>query len=246
VAYSSGNHAQGVALAGQMLGIKSVIFMPQDVATSKVEATRRFGGAVEFYDRATQDGAALAQAFAETHGSTLIPPADHLDIIAGQGSVTAELFADAGPLDVLIAPIGAGGLLAGGALVAKALNPTCRIIGVEPEAANDAQQSFRQGALVSMLGGYTIADGGRAKVVGTHNFAILKALLDDIVTVSDADLIDVMKFFATDLKMVVEPTACLATAAVFAGKVEVRGQRVGLIVTGGNVDLPHYLALLQT
>ena len=243
-ASSSGNHAQGVALAGQMLGIKVVVFMPADASRAKLAATRAMGAEVRLYDRKKEDGGALAAALAHASGMALIPPADHCDIMAGQGTLALELFDEAGPLDALVGPIGQGGILSGCAVAAKARNPACRVIGVEPEAGNDAQQSFRKGEVVTIASPETIADGAKSRHVGALNFPILHALLADVVTVSDAALARTMKFFAAEMKMVVEPTGCLAAAAALEGGLDLKGLRVGVIVSGGNVDMAQYLELL--
>jgi len=244
VASSSGNHAQGVALAGQMLGIPVIVFMPQDASRAKLAATRALGADVRLYDRKAEDGLALAGALAHATGMALIPPADHRDIMAGQGTLALELIEEAGPLDMLVGPIGQGGILSGCAVAAKARDPACRIVGVEPEAGNDAQQSFRKGEIVEIASPDTIADGAKSRHVGALNFPILHALLDDIVTVSDAALARTMRFFAAEMKMVVEPTGCLAAAAALEGGIALKGLRVGVIVSGGNVDMAQYISLL--
>ena len=246
VAVSSGNHAQGVALSGKMLGIACAIYMPADCAKPKLAATRAHGAEVLLYDRKTQDGGALALALAKERGASLIPPADHARIMAGQGTLAMELLEDAGALDVFLAPIGQGGLLSGCAVAVKAMQPSCRIIGVEPEAANDAQQSFRRGEIVEIDVPETIADGAKSRRVGEKNFPVLHGLLDDIITVSDAALIEAMRFFAGEMKMVVEPTGCLAAAAALSGGLDVRGKRVGVVVSGGNVDLAQFAGYVGT
>jgi threonine dehydratase len=236
IAYSSGNHAQAIALAGQLLGVKATIIMPHDAPAMKVAATRGYGAEVVFYDRFTEDREALGRKLASEGGLTLIPPYDHPDVIAGQGTAALELIEEVGPLDVLLAPLGGGGLLSGCALAAKALSPGCDVIGVEPEAGNDGQQSFRKGEVVRIAVPKTIADGAMTTYLGAHTFPIIRDLVKDIATVPDAALVEAMRFFAERMKIVVEPTGCLAAAAVF-GRNSHAGGRVGIVLSGGNVDL---------
>ncbi|SFJ18808.1 threonine dehydratase [Bosea sp. OK403] len=240
VTYSSGNHAQAIALAGKLLGVPTTIIMPEDAPVAKVEATQAYGGEIVRYDRYSQDRLVIGGRLAAERGLTVIPPYDHPHVIAGQGTATKELIEDAGPLDILLVCLGGGGLLAGAALAAKALNPGCRVFGVEPEAGNDGQQSFRSGKIVKIAVPKTIADGAQTAFLGDLTFPIIQALVEDIVTVSDAALIDAMRFFAERMKLVVEPTGCLAAAAAFTGAVPVAGKRVGVILSGGNVDLASF------
>ncbi|MFJ5368798.1 threo-3-hydroxy-L-aspartate ammonia-lyase [Bosea sp. CER48] len=242
--FSSGNHAQAIAYAGKLLGVPTTIIMPEDAPQAKVEATQGYGGEVVRYDRYTQDRLEIGNRIAGERGLTLIPPYDHADVIAGQGTATKELIEDAGPFDILIVPLGGGGLLAGAALAAKALNPDCRIFGVEPEAGNDGQQSLRSGRIVKIGVPKTIADGAQTAFLGDRTFPIIQALVEDILTVSDAELVDAMRFFAERMKLVVEPTGCLAAAAALTGKVPVEGKRVGVIISGGNVDLASFARLI--
>ena len=244
ITFSSGNHAQAIALSARLLGVKAVIVMPQDAPAVKVEATRGYGGEVVFYDRYTEDREALGRRLAAERGLTLIPPYDHPHVMAGQGTAAKELIEDAGPLDLLFVCLGGGGLLSGCATAARALNPDCKVIGVEPEAGNDGQRSLRSGAIVHIDTPKTIADGAQTQHLGEYTFAVIRELVDDIVTVSDAELVDTMKFFASRMKAVVEPTGCLAAAAVLQRKVDVRGKRVGVIVSGGNVDLLRFAELV--
>ena len=181
---------------------------------------------------------------AEARGLTVIPPYNHPDIIAGQGTAAKELFEDTGPLDVLLVCTGGCGLLAGSALAAHELSPGCAIVGVEPEAGNDAQQSLRSGTIVKIAPPRTIADGAMTTQIGTLAFPILRALVDDIVTVSDAQLVSTMRFFAERMKIIVEPTGCLAAAAALTGAWPIEGKRVGVIVSGGNVDLSTFARLI--
>ena len=245
VAYSSGNHAQGVALAASLLGIPATIVMPHDAPAAKVAATRGYGGTVVLYDRYTEDREAIGRKLAAEHGMTLIPPYDHPDVIAGQGTAVKELLEETGPLDVLFVCLGGGGLLSGSALAARALSPGCTIIGVEPEAGNDGQQSLRSGSIVHIDTPKTIADGAQTQHLGAHTFAIIEREVDDIVTVSDAQLVDEMRFFASRMKIVVEPTGCLGLAAARAQRERWQGKRIGVVISGGNVDMPRFVELLS-
>ncbi|HYM34879.1 MAG TPA: pyridoxal-phosphate dependent enzyme, partial [Steroidobacteraceae bacterium] len=186
----------------------------------------------------------IATELKEKRGLTLIPPFDHPHVIAGQGTVAKELIEQVNSLDVLVTPLGGGGLLSGCATAARALQPNCKIYGVEPEAGNDGQQSFRSGKIVRIPVPNTIADGAQTQALGQHTFPIIKQLVNDIVTVTDAELIETMKFFAARMKIVVEPTGCLAAAAVFSGKIPVKGKRVGIVLSGGNIDLKHFATLV--
>jgi threonine dehydratase len=245
VAFSGGNHAQGIALSARLLGMTAVIAMPADAPASKVAATRAYGGEVLFYDRHDDDRTAIGRQLAEQRGLTLIPSYDHPDVMAGQGTAAKELIEETGPLDVIIAPLGGGGLLSGCATAAKAMNPMCAVIGVEPEAGNDGQQSFRSGRIVHIDVPSTIADGAQAEHLGQYTFPVIQALADDIVTVADYALIDAMKFFASRMKMLVEPTGCLSAAAIFGSELDLRGKKVGLVVSGGNVDMARFASLIQ-
>ena len=238
--YSSGNHAQAIAYAGKLLGAPTTIIMPQDAPAAKVAATRGYGAEIVSYDRYSQDRLALGSKLASERGLTLIPPYDHPAVIAGQGTATKELIEDAGQFDIILVCLGGGGLLAGALLAAKALNPGCRVYGVEPEAGNDGQQSLRKGEIVKIDVPKTIADGAQTAFLGDYTFPIIRDLVEDIVTVPDAALVAAMRFFAERMKLVVEPTGCLAAAAAFTGAVPVEGKRVGVILSGGNVDLASF------
>ena len=244
VAYSSGNHAQGIALAASILGIPATIVMPHDAPAAKVAATRGYGAKVVIYDRYTEDREAIGRKLAEEHGLTLIPPYDHPDVIAGQGTAAKELFEETGELDALFVCLGGGGLLSGSALSARALAPHCKIYGVEPAAGNDGQQSFRTGSIVHIETPKTIADGAQTQHLGNYTFEIIRRDVDDIVTATDDELVDCMRFFASRMKLVVEPTGCLGFAAVRAMKAELQGKRVGVIISGGNIDIDRFAALL--
>lgn len=242
--FSSGNHAQAIALSARLAGIRATIIMPQDAPALKVQATREYGGEVIFYDRYTENREEIGRRLAEERGMTLIPPYDHPDVICGQGTAALELFQDVGPLDVLLVPLGGGGLLAGSALAASGLAPGCKVIGVEPEAGDDGRQSLRKGEIVHIGVPKTIADGAMVTHLGEHNFEVIKRRVDEIVTVSDAQLVDTMKFFAERMKMMVEPTGCLGAAAALHGAYPVAGKRVGILISGGNVDLSRFAALV--
>jgi threo-3-hydroxy-L-aspartate ammonia-lyase len=246
VAFSSGNHAQAIALSARLLGVKAVIVMPKDAPAVKVAATRGYGGEIIFYDRYTEDREEIGRRLAEKRGLTLIPPYDHPHIMAGQGTVALELIEDVGPLDLLIAPLGGGGLLSGCATAAKAMAPGCSVIGVEPAAGNDGQRSFRSGEIVHIDTPDTIADGAQTQHLGQLTFPVLQRHVDDILTVSDAELLATMAFFASRMKMIVEATGCLGAAAAFSGQLNLREKRVGIVVSGGNVDLLRFASLIQT
>jgi threo-3-hydroxy-L-aspartate ammonia-lyase len=209
VAFSSGNHAQAIALSAKLLGIPATIVMPQDAPAAKVAATRGYGGNVVLYDRYTEDREQIGRDLAQKHGLTLIPPYDHPDVIAGQGTAAKELFEEVGPLDALFVCLGGGGLLSGSALATRALAPDCRLYGVEPETQH----------------------------LGNITFPIIRRDVDDILTATDADLVECMRFFAERMKIVVEPTGCLGFAAARRMRDELRGKKVGILVSGGNIDL---------
>ncbi|KWA22236.1 serine dehydratase [Burkholderia territorii] len=244
VAFSSGNHAQAIALSARILGIPATIVMPQDAPAAKMAATRGYGGNVVTYDRYTEDREQIGRALAEKHGLTLVPPYDHADVIAGQGTAAKELFDEVGPLDAVFTPLGGGGLLSGTALATRALSPHAKLYGVEPEAGNDGQQSFRSGSIVHIDTPRTIADGAQTQHLGNLTFPILRRDVDDILTATDAELVDCMRFFATRMKIVVEPTGCLSLAAARRMKDELKGKRVGIMISGGNVDLENFCALI--
>ncbi len=244
VAFSSGNHAQAVALAGNLLSVPTTILMPTDAPAQKVEATRGYGGRVVTYDRYTEDREAIGRRLASEQGATLIPPFDHPDVIAGQGCAAKELFEEVGELDVLLVPVGGGGLISGCALAAAALSPRCAVIGVEPEAGNDVQQSLRHGEIVRIETPRTIADGAQTTATGPVAFGIMQRLLRDIVTVSDPQLVATMQFLASRMKLLVEPTGCLGAAAALERVVPLSGLRVGVLLSGGNVDLARFCSLI--
>ncbi|ANS78964.1 Threonine dehydratase, catabolic [Serinicoccus hydrothermalis] len=245
VAYSSGNHAQAVALAARELGIPATIVMPLDAPELKVEATQGYGAEVVRYDRYTQDREQIGRALADERGATVIPPYDHPHVIAGQGTAVRELVEDAGPLDVLVTPLGGGGLLSGSILAARQLSPGVRVYGVEPAAGDDARRSMAEGRIVHIDTPVTIADGAQTQHLGELTFPILRAGVEEVVTATDDELIEAMRLVAGTLKQVVEPTGVLGLAGVLSGAVPVRpGERVGVVLTGGNVDLARYARLL--
>ena len=244
LAYSSGNHAQAMALASRILGVPATIVMPLDAPAMKVAATRGYGAEVVSYDRYTQDREALGRGIAAERRLTLIPPYDHPEVIAGQGTLALELIEETGPLDILVACLGGGGQLAGCALAAAERSPGCRVFGVEPEAGNDGQRSFREGRIVHIPVPQTLADGAQTTHLGAHTFPIIRELVADVLTVSDAQLVETMRFFAERMKMVVEPTGCLAAAAVLHGLVDVKDKRVGIVISGGNIDLATFARLV--
>ncbi|HSN21179.1 MAG TPA: threo-3-hydroxy-L-aspartate ammonia-lyase [Usitatibacter sp.] len=238
VAFSSGNHAQAVALAGRLLGIPATIVMPADAPAVKVAATRGYGAEVVFYDRAAGESReAVAERVSREKGATLIPPFDHPHVIAGQGTAAKELFEDVGELDFLFVCTGGAGLLSGCAIAASRLSPKCRVIGVEPAAGDDAARSLRTRTLQRVENPVTIADGARTQSLGAITFPLVLRHVHDIITVTDEQIVEAMRFLWERMKLVVEPTGALATAGVLSGAVDVRDARVGIILSGGNVDL---------
>lgn len=244
VAYSSGNHAQAVALAAKILGVPAVIVMPHDAPAAKVAATKGYGAEVVSYDRYSEDREAIGAKLSAERGLTIIPPYNHPDVIAGQGTAAKELIEEVGPLDYVFAPVGGGGLISGTALSAKALCPDCQVIGVEPAAGNDAQRSLAEGRIVHIDTPKTIADGAQTQHIGDLTYTIMKRDLAEIRTATDAELIEAMGFFATRMKIVVEPTGCLGFAAAKQIAPALAGKRVGIILSGGNVDMTRFCELL--
>jgi threonine ammonia-lyase medium form len=237
VAFSSGNHAQGLALAAKVLKVPAVVVMPSDAPPIKVEATRGYGAEVVLYDRLTGDREALARQLASERGLAVIPPFDHPHIIAGQGTAAMELFEDLPDLDVLLTPVGGGGLISGCATAAKAMRPGVRVIGVETEPANDAWQSLQTGKRVTIPVPDTIADGIRTTCLGAITFEIMQRLVEDIALVADAEVIEAMSFMLIRMKLLAEPTGAVAVAALMTRRVKgIEGKRVGVVVSGGNAD----------
>ncbi len=251
LAFSSGNHAQAIALSGRLLGLPTVIVMPHDAPAAKLAATRAYqagqaGSEVVIYHRYTEDRTAIGARIAAERGMTLIPPFDHPDVMAGQGTAALELINTVGHLDALLVCVGGGGLISGSAVIAKHLLPGISVVGVEPEAGNDTQQSLAAGKIVQIEVPHTIADGAQTQASGLLTFPVIQALVQRIATVSDAQLVRTMQFFAQRMKQVVEPTGCLGAAALLEGVEDWRGARVGVILSGGNVDLPRYAELLAS
>ncbi|MFF0578521.1 threo-3-hydroxy-L-aspartate ammonia-lyase [Streptosporangium saharense] len=244
VTYSSGNHAQAVALAARLLDIPATIVMPHDAPAAKVAATEGYGGRIVGYDRYTEDREEIGHALSVAHGLTLVPPYDHPDVIAGQGTAALELIEEVGDLDALFVPLGGGGLLSGTALAARELSPGCALYGVEPEAGDDGRRSLREGRVVHIDTPVTIADGAQTQHLGAYTFAIISRHATDIVTATDAELVEAMRTFFATMKIVVEPTGALGLAAVRRLAGDLAGRRVGVIISGGNVDLDRFAALL--
>jgi threonine dehydratase len=242
--FSSGNHAQALAITGQILGVKTAVVMPENAPSAKVEATRGYGAEVILYDPATASREEIAARLRDERGMTLLPPFDHADVIAGQGTAALELFEEAGPLDAVLAPCGGGGLLSGTALAARGRAPACRVVGAEPALADDATRSFRSGELQRVHNPPTIADGLRTPSLGTITFAVVRANVDDMRTVTESEIVEAMRFLWTRAKLVVEPSGAVPVAALLAGIPELRGARVGVVLSGGNVDLAAACRLL--
>ena len=236
IAFSSGNHAQAVALSGKILGIKTVIVMPHDAPQVKLEATRGYGAEVVQYTK-HEEREQLARRLAAERNLSLVPPFDHPHVVAGQGTSAKELIEDAGALDMLVVPCGGGGLLSGCAVATKHLAPNCKVIGVEPAAGDDATRSFKEKRLVTIAVPDTIADGARTPSLGEITFPLVMRYVDDMLTVSDEELKRAMFYLWERMKIVVEPTGALAFAALFTGKIAGKGQKIGVVISGGNVDL---------
>lgn len=242
-AYSSGNHAQAVALAARELGTSAVIVMPEDTPRSKREATLGYGAEVVTYDRYTEDRVAVGEALAAERSLALIPPYEHPHVLAGQGTAALELLEETGELDALIVPVGGGGLIAGSATAAKGLYPATRVLGVEPEAGDDTKQSLEAGRRVTIPVPRTIADGQAAETPGELTFSVNRRLVDGIALVSDDEIRDAMRFAFERLKIVVEPSGATPLAALLAGRVESLPPRIGVVLSGGNVDADRFARL---
>ncbi|MBG6037935.1 threo-3-hydroxy-L-aspartate ammonia-lyase [Proteus cibarius] len=240
VTFSSGNHAQAIALSAKLLGIPATIIMPEDAPKAKMEATKGYGGRVITYNRYTEDREEIGQQLAQKEGLTLIPPYDHPHIIAGQGTAAKELFDEVGELDMLFVPLGGGGLLSGSLLSTKALSPDCKVFGIEPLAGNDGQQSLRKGEIIHIDTPKTIADGAQTQHLGNYTFEIIRNNVDDILTATDEELISAMQFYAQRMKIIVEPTGCLSLAAARQFGDKLKGKKIGIIISGGNVDIAQY------
>jgi threonine dehydratase len=244
VSFSSGNHAQAISYAASLLEVKATVLMPSDAPAMKVAATRGYGAEVVLYDRYSEDREAIGRRLSVERGLTLIPPYDHREVIAGQGTAAVELIEETGPLDCLLVCLGGGGLTSGCALAARALSPGCEVWGIEPEAGNDGQRSLQEGRIVHIDVPRTIADGAQTQHLGELTFEIIRRDVRGIATVSDEALRDAMRFVAERMKLLIEPTGALAVAAALTAAVPVRGRRVGIVISGGNVDLVRFAALV--
>jgi len=245
VAFSSGNHAQAVALAAQLHGCRATIVMPHDAPALKLAATRGYGAEVVIYDRYREDRAAIATRLVEERGAALIPPFDHLPVMAGQGTAALELIEDVGALDALIVCAGGGGFLSGCAVAARHLLPQIRLYGAEPERGNDMQQSLRAGRIVAIEVPRTICDGQQTQAVGEHPFEVIRALVTDVLTATDPAVVEAMRFVFERMKVVLEPSGACALAALMTHAEQFKGQRVGITLSGGNVGLERFVALVS-
>ena len=245
VAFSSGNHAQAVALAARLHGCAATIVMPQDAPALKLAATRGYGAEVIVYDRYKQDRAEIAARLTKERGASLIPPYDHLPVMAGQGTAALELIEDAGPLDALIVCAGGGGFLSGCAVAAKHLLPGIEVFGAEPERGNDMQQSLRSGKIVHIDVPRTICDGQQTQSPGKHPFEVIQALVTDVLTVPDPVVVEAMRFVFERMKLVLEPSGACALAALMHHRERFRGRRVGVTLSGGNVGIERFVALMS-
>ncbi len=244
VAFSSGNHAQAVALAARLHGCAATIVMPQDAPALKLAATRGYGAEVIVYDRYKEDRAEIAARLTQERGASLIPPYDHLPVMAGQGTAALELIEDAGALDALIVCAGGGGFLSGCAVAAKHLLPGIAVFGAEPERGNDMQQSLRSGKLVHIDVPRTICDGQQTQSPGRHPFEVIQALVSDVLTVPDPVVVEAMRFVFERMKLVLEPSGACALAALMHHRERFRGQRVGVTLSGGNIGIDRFVALV--
>ena len=246
--FSSGNHAQAIALSGRLLSVPTVVVMPNDAPEVKVRATREYGAEVVLYDKHEITREALGKKISEERGLVTIPPYDHVDVIAGQGTAALELFEKTGPLDYFFVCVGGGGLISGCSAAAAALSPGCKVIGVEPEAGDDATRSFRTKTLQTVTNPDTIADGARTASLGKLTFAMVLAHVHDMMTVTDKELASTMFYLWERMKFVVEPTGALAATAALSGRIDLRGKKVGVLISGGNVDMaavPRLLAIAR-
>ncbi|CAI4034561.1 hypothetical protein SMKI_11G0060 [Saccharomyces mikatae IFO 1815] len=244
IAFLSGNHAQAFALSAKLLNVPATIVMPEDASTLKVAATTGYGAHITKYNRYTEDRDKIGRQLAAKHGFALIPPYDHPDVIAGQSASAKKLLEEVGQLDALFVLLGGGGLLSGSTLASRSLSPDCKIFGVEPEAGNDGQQSFRSGSVVHIDTPNTIAGEAQTQHLGEYTFAIIRENVDDILTVTDGKLIECMHFLAERMKLVVGPTACLGHAGAVLKKKELVGEKIGIRLSRGNVDMKKYAALI--
>ena len=246
LAFSAGNHAQAIALSARLLDIPATVVMPEDAPAAKMAATRAYGAQVVTYDRYKEDREAISRKLAQDRGLTLVPPFDHPDVIAGQGTAAMELFEDVPHLDLLFVCVGGGGLLAGSILAAQSLAPNCRLVGVEPEAGNDGQQSVKAGHIVHIPTPRTIADGAQSQALGQLTFPIIAKGVHAMVTATDLQLVDAVQFFAERMKIVVEPTGALSFAGARHGGIDLHGARVGILISGGNMDMARLARFLSS
>jgi len=244
ITFSSGNHAQAMALVGRLLGVATTVVMPVDAPAIKRAATEAYGAAVIDYDPQTASREEIARRLEAVHGFTMIPPYDHEDVIAGQGTAALELIETQNTLDALLVPCGGGGLLSGSAVAVKGVNPACRVIGVEPELADDATKSFKTGTLHTVHNPPTIADGTRTPCLGKLTFPLVRKYVDDMQTVSEAAIMEAVRFLFYRMKLVVEPSGALGVAALISGRLPARG-KIGVIVSGGNIDGPTMTGILS-
>ena len=245
ITYSSGNHAQAIALVGTLLGIRTTVVMPNDAPTIKLVATEEYGASVVGYDPKKATREAIAKTLAAEHGYTIIPPFDHIDIVAGQGTAALELFEELSTLDMLLVPCGGGGLLSGSAIASKGMDPSCRVVGIEPEVADDATKSFHTKTLHTVHNPPTIADGTRTPSLGKVTFPLVLKYVDDMRTVSESEIIEAVQFLFYRMKLVVEPSGALGVAALLSHKVSAK-ERVGVILSGGNIDAATMTSILNT
>lgn len=245
IAFSSGNHAQAVALAARLHGCRATIVMPHDAPALKLAATRGYGAEVVLYDRYKEDRAAIAKRLVDARGASLIPPFDHLPVMAGQGTAALELIDDVGALDALIVCAGGGGFLSGSTVAAKHLLPAIEVFGAEPERGNDMQQSLRAGRIVSIDVPRTICDGQQTQAVGAHPFEVIQAMVTDVLTASDPAVVDAMRFAFERMKVVLEPSGACALAALIHNAERFKGRRVGVTLSGGNIGLDRFVALVS-
>ncbi len=243
--YSSGNHAQAVALVGRLLDVRTTIIMPDNAPATKRTATEEYGATVIEYNPAEQSREDIAKRLEAENGYTLIPPYDHIDVVAGQGTAAMELFEQVGDLDMLLTPCGGGGLLSGSAISARGMSPACRVIGIEPELADDATKSFQSGELHTVVNPPTIADGTRTPSLGKITFPLVLEYVDDMKTVSEEAIIEAVRFLFYRMKLVVEPSGALGLAALLSGAVVAQG-KVGIIISGGNVDAATMTTILNS
>lgn len=237
ITFSSGNHAQAIALAGQLLGVKTTVTVPSDAPAVQLDAAKAYGAGIVLYDRLTESREAKVQALIDHYGYSLIPLFDHEEVVAGQGTAAKELIEDIGNLDYLFVQVGGGGLISGSAIAAKHLSPGCKIIGVEPELADDATRSFKTGILHRVENSVTVADGLRSTSLGKITFPLIQRYVDDMVTVSESEIVDAMYYLWTRFKAVVEPSGAVGVAGIMYGGLPLSGKKAGAILSGGNVDV---------